>query len=109
MMPAMTVTDKLFVHNAIKRVGIMAVSTLQSIDSKDELFFTIKLSTISAVKIQIGIYESHLITTFGSFKFLITKKGIILGTKVTMAQPKMINKTENFILICLLPLQWLQQ
>jgi hypothetical protein len=104
-MPTITVTDKLFVHKAIIRVGIIAVSTLQSIDINDDLSLMIKLSTISAVKIQIGIYESHLITVFGSSIFLITKKGIILGTKVTMAHPKMINKMDKLILICLLPLQ----
>lgn len=104
-MPTKTVTDKLFVHMAIIRVGIIAVSTLQSIDSNDDLSLTIKLSTISAVKIQIGIYESHLTTTFGSLIFLITKKGIILGTKVTMAHPKMISKMDKLILIYLLPLQ----
>lgn len=104
-MPTITVTDKLLVHKAIIKVGIIAASTLQSIDSKDDRSLTIKLSTISAVKIQIGIYESHLITTFGSLIFLITINGIILGTKVTMAHPKMITKMDRFIFICLLPLQ----
>jgi len=104
MMPTITVTDKLFVHKAIISVGIIAVRTLQSIDSND-LSSMIKLSTISAVKIQIGINESHLTAIFGSLIFLITINGIILGMNVTMAHPKMINKIDKLILICLLPPQ----
>ena len=90
-MPTITVTDKLFVHMATIIVGIIATRTLQSIDIND-LSSIIKLSTIRAVKIQIGIYESHLTTIFGSLIFLITINGIILGIKVTMAHPKIINK-----------------
>ena len=91
--PTITVTDKLFVHTAAARVGTMAMRTLQSMASKDSSSL-MKLSTISAVKIQTGTYESHLIATFGSLIFLITINGIILGRKVTAVHPKMIHKKE---------------
>jgi Na+-translocating ferredoxin:NAD+ oxidoreductase RnfE subunit len=104
-MPTITVTDKLFVHMATIRVGIIAKRTVQSIDINDDLSLLIKLSTISAVKIQMGIYESHLTRIFGSLIFLITINGIILGIKVTRAHPKMTNNMDKLILICLLPLQ----
>lgn len=107
-MPTITVTDKLFVQMATIRVGIIAARTLQSIESNDSSCM-IKLSTISAVKIQMGINESHLITIFGSPIFLITINGITLGIKVTIALPNMINNIDKFKLICLSPPQSLQQ
>lgn len=98
-MPTITVSDKLFVHIAMKRVGIIAVRILQSIDKNDS-FSMIILSIINAVKIQTGIKDNHLVTTTGSFTFLTTKKGITLGIMVTIAQPKIIRKIVKSILIC---------
>lgn len=108
IIPTITVTDKLLVHKAMISVGIMAKKILQLIDSKDPSSI-IKLLMIRAVKIQIGINESHLVTTSGRFIFLTTINGIILGIKVTMAHPNIIRKMDKLILIYLLTLQSLQQ
>lgn len=108
IIPTITVTDKFFVHKAMISVGIIAKKILQLIDSKDPSSI-MKLLMIRAVKIQIGINESHLVTISGIFIFLTTINGIILGIKVKITHPNIIRKMDKFILIYLLTLQSLQQ
>lgn len=88
--PANTVTDKLFVHIAKRSVGIKANTT----DQLREVIpspGTSKFSTTSALKIHIGMKESHFITMAGSFTCFTKRNGIILGSHVTIAQPIIVH------------------
>lgn len=91
--PIMTVVDKLFVQIATITVGMNAAKTGQS-NVTNEPFVSSKFSTTNALKIQMGINESHFNTTSGNFTLRTKINGIILGNHVTSAHPTMIQIIE---------------
>lgn len=70
--PKMTVMARLFVRKANNRVGTIAMSVSQ-FTPIESLLLSMALSTTRAVRIQIGIKESHLSTGAGNCKLRTTK------------------------------------
>lgn len=94
----MTVMARLFVRKANNRVGTIAMSVSQ-FTPIESLLLSMTLSTTRAVRIQIGIKESHLSTGAGNCKLRTTKNGRIRGITVTNVQPSMRRRMDRLRLI----------
>lgn len=103
--PATTVMDRLFVTNAISRVGTKVKKTGQSSVTKLLLSVSNKFSITRALRIQTGIKLSHFSTTSGSVTLRTNINGITRGNHVTNAQPIISHTIEAVVVIYLSPPQ----